>query len=553
MLEKFSIRNFALIRELDLDLPTGFTTVTGETGAGKSMLLGAIQALLGGRIPRDTLPAGEETKLRGEFCIDPNSDLPVFLKDLEYDCTSSLEISREISIAGRSKYRINGKIATVKIIKELESQLVDYHGQRDLLGLIERERHQDLFDLLPEISGFRLQHRRAWQKWKSVSEQTIALRRKCEERQRHIELWQYQLKELESLQALPNEDDSLSAELKVLANAEELKKSGFQLSEMLLENEDCVHERLSQMLQSVESMSKLDSVMEDVQRMLQDAVLQVQEAAAALSARAHEIEHNPERLTEVQDRLSILDGMIRKYGGSLKDLFLQQKQIEKELNASSTLDTELAAAEKELQSAHSQLMKAADNLSAVRVKGAKRLDKAIAPILEELGIRGGQLIANLEKTGSTTNPSGHELPVFLVSTNPDTKPGPLEQIASGGELSRIMLALKLVLLEEETPRCIIFDEIDSGLSGRAALAVADVLKRLAKAHQLICITHLPQIAAAAAEQIEVEKSWSGKSTSIRIHKLERENRLRVIARLQAGIESREELESAERLLSRSGH
>jgi DNA repair protein RecN (Recombination protein N) len=379
------------------------------------------------------------------------------------------------------------------------------------------------------------------------------LRLRVEERHRHLELWQYQLRELNELDPRPQEDQQLSDELKVLANAEELKKSGFQLAELLFEAEDSVHDRLSAALQAVVGLAELDSTLDEPRQMLQEAVLQIQESAACLSTRAEQIENSPERLEIVQQRLSQLDTMIRKYGGNIESLFAHREQISQELNASDTLDAELAAAADELEIAGNRLEEQARALTVARQEGARRLTASIAPILEELGIRGGHLEVRMNSTGDLTHPSGNEQPVFLISTNPDTPLGPLELIASGGELSRIMLAVKLILLESEPARCIIFDEIDSGLSGRAALAVSEVLKKLAQSNQLLCITHLPQIAAAAANQMEVEKTWSAAGTSIKVYRLERENRLRVIARLQAGIENREELDSAERLLNRSGY
>ncbi|MFA7330521.1 MAG: DNA repair protein RecN [Candidatus Delongbacteria bacterium] len=547
MLRHLTIEHFGLIQALDLALPAGFVAVTGETGAGKSMLLGAVAALLGARVHRELLHEGRTTRLSGVFQAPPDAARREWCQPRGLPEDGPLEITREIS-QGRSRSWVNGQPVQQRDLRELARLLADFHGQRDLAQLLERERHADLLDALPAIAPARAAHDALWQTWKEAAGQ-LAAARKSRDRQRELrELWQFQSEELEKLAARPGEDRELEAEHRVLSNSEELQRTGFQAADALEESEDSVHSRLVPLQRELAQAAKLDPAFASAAGLLAEALIQVQEAAQQARARAEALEGDPERLEQIRERLQQLDRMIRKHGGSLDLLLARQSELDDLLARGDDLDGQILRLEGEEERLRAALSAARAGLSAARSSGGAALSRRIQPLLEELGILGGRLDVCLEEPAAEWDAVGAESPAFYISTNPDTPLGPLEEIASGGELSRVMLALKCLLLEECAGQCLVFDEIDAGISGKAALAVATLMRQLAARHQLLCITHLPQIAAAARHQIGVEKAYADGATRIDIRLLDEEGRLRQIARLQSGREEEPDLAAARRLL-----
>ena len=545
MLSRLTIEHFGLIRRLELDLPAGFITVTGETGAGKSMLLGAVAALLGARVHRELLHEGRVTRLGGVFLSPAGVFRRAWCAERGLPQEGPLEIVREIG-AGRSRSSVCGQPISQRELRELACSLADFHGQRDLAQLLERERHADLLDSLPTVRPARMAHDAAWGAWRATQDELARLL-KARERQRELrELWQFQQGELEQLAARPGEDRELEDEHRVMANAEELKRLGHQAADLLYENEDSLHGRLSAVEKELSHAARLDTAFEPAAALLREAALQLQEAAQQARARAEALEWDPERLEQIRERLSLLDRMIRKHGGSLDALLKRREELDALLVGGEELDGRIAELEQEEAAHRVCLENARTTLSAARAAGGAALSRRLAPLLEELGIQGGRLDVVFEEAGAW-DPVGAESPAFFISTNPDTPLGPLEQIASGGELSRVMLALKCLLLEESAGQCLVFDEIDAGISGKAALAVAGLMRRLAACHQLLCITHLPQIAAASDHQVGVDKVFQHGATQVAIRLLDEEGRLRQIARLQSGREEIPDLAAAKRL------
>lgn len=552
MLTNLRIERFALIRRLALELPAGFSAITGETGAGKSMLLGAVAAALGARLHRELLDENEPTSIECEFMPGDGAGVRATLEALGLPAELPVVVRREIAPTGRGRTWVGGAPCGLRDLKILAAKLVDFHGQRDLAQLLERERHADLLDALPAIAPRRAEHDEAWRAWRAADERRRSLERDRERQRELRELWSFQSDELERLAARPGEDSELAAEQRVLAHAEELKRTGFELAERLLEDEDSLQERVAEAAKALERAAKLDGAFGEPRRLLQEAALLLQEAASQCAARAEAIDWNPERLAQVQERLSLLDRLIRKYGGDLDALLARQGELAERLGAGDTLDRDCARAAVDCAAAEATLEEARAALTASRRLGAAALARDLDPLLEELGIAGGRFDVGMEDPGGPREAIGAERPAFYISTNPDTPLGPLEQIASGGELSRVMLALKVLLLSETRGQCLVFDEIDAGLSGRAALAVARLMRRLAERHQLLCITHLAPIAAAAPAHFAVEKSWDGERTLVDVVPLDAAGRRRQIARLQAGDEGEAELAAAQRLLEKQG-
>jgi DNA repair protein RecN (Recombination protein N) len=550
MLTRLRIERFALIDELDIELPAGFVAMTGETGAGKSMLLGAVAAALGARVHREVLHEAGPTRVECLFEPGDPADLLRELAALGLPAQLPLRVRREITPAGRSRAWVGEAPCGLRELKHLARILVDFHGQRDLAQLLERERHADLLDALPAVASRRAEHDAAWQAWRRAAEELHRLERQRERQRERRELWTYQAEELERLAAQPGEDQALAAEQRVLANAEELKRTGHELAQRLLEGEHSLQDAVAEAAKALERVARLDAAFAEPRRLLDEAALLLQEAAGLCAARAEAIDWDPERLAQVQERLGQLDRLIRKYGGSLESLLARHRELDEALRAGDTLDRDCRAAAADCARLEEELEKARRTLSKARRDGAAALSAGLAPLLAELGIVGGRFDVGMEDPGGPREPVGAERPAFYISTNPDTPLGPLEQIASGGELSRVMLALKVLLLGNAPGQCLVFDEIDAGLSGRAALAVSRLLQRLAARHQLLCITHLAPIAAAARAQLLVEKTWDGSRTRVSVTTLDPAGRRRQIARLQAGEEGDAELAAAQRLLER---
>ena len=548
MLSHLSIEHFGLIRSLQLELSAGFTAVTGETGAGKSMLLGAVAAALGARVHRELLHEGHPARLKARFLCTSNPALDAWQEERGIAAGQAVEVERDIT-QGRSRSWVNGQAVQQKDLKELARHLVDFHGQRDLAQLMERERHAGLLDALPQVRPFRGAHDEAWRGWRACRDELQQALRERERARDLRELWQFQWDELQTLAARPGEDRALEAEHRVLSNAEELKRVGHQVADQLYESEEALHGRLVAVERELTLAARLDAAFAPAATLVREAVLQVQEAASLASSRAESLEWDPERLEQIRERLGQLDRLARKHGGSLDALLARQEELRGQLDQGSDLDERIARLEIEEARLRNSLLVARQALSLARTEGGQGLSRRMGPLLEELGIQGGRLDVVFEDAATELDPVGAESPAFFISTNPDTPLGPLEQIASGGELSRIMLALKCLLLEDSAGQCLVFDEIDAGISGRAALAVAALMEQLARRHQLLCITHLPQIAAAATRQIGVDKAFVEGATRVEIRYLDEEGRLRQIARLQSGREDEADLAAARRLLA----
>jgi DNA repair protein RecN (Recombination protein N) len=534
MLTRLTIQDFALIGRLELDLPGGFVAITGETGAGKSMLLAAISAALGGRVTREAVGETGEGRNTLVRCRFDTSAGPV-------------EVERELREDGRSLYRIDGASATQKQVRSLAPTLMDLHSQRDQTRLLDAGQHAALLDALPGVAPLRERHDSCWQAWNRATTERDALLRQRDRDRELRELQAYQLEELDALAARPGEDEDLSHEQAALSHVEEVKQGAWQAADRLWEGDGSLHSLLGEITALLRGLARHDRRLGPAISQLEEALVLVEEAGRSLADHAESVEMDPERLAQVRERLALLDKLIRKYGGSLPGLLATHEGLRHRQDEQGDLERRLGLAERDLEQAGQAVDEAARLLGRARREQAAWLCAQVNPLLRELGIEGSGLQVLLEPV-PPRDPAGGERPRFLAATNPDTAPAPIEEIASGGELSRFMLALRTVLSQHHTGHCLLFDEIDTGISGRAALAVARRIRELATRHQVICVTHLPQIAAAAAHHLGVEKEFDGRRTRITAGWLGEQGRLDHIARLQSGRTGDPEREAARRLL-----
>lgn len=534
MLTRLDIRNFALIDRLELDFPAGFIAITGETGAGKSMLLAAVSATLGGRVSREALGEAASGQVTHVACRFSTTD-------------GDVHVERELRADGRGRSLVDGVSVSQKQLRTLAPTLLDLHSQRDQTRLLDATQHAALLDSLPGVAPARAEHDAAWQAWNAARDTLASLERQRDRDRERRELYTYQLGELDALAARPGEDNELAGEQSALSHVEEVKQGAWQAADRLYEGDNSLHSALGDITQALRQLARHGRRLEPAIGQLDEALLLVEEAGRTLADHAERIDVDPERLAVVRERLAALDKYIRKYGGSLEALLATRDRLQESLGEQDDVERRLEHTRAELGQHERRLDQAAGRLGAARREHSRWLCDRINPLLKELGIEGAGLTVVLEPA-EPRDALGSERPRFLAATNPDSQPAPLEEIASGGELSRIMLALRTVLSAHHTGHCLLFDEIDTGISGRAALAVARQIRELATRHQVICVTHLPQIAAAADHHLGVEKDWNGQRTRITARWLDEDGRLDHIAQLQSGRTGPPERDAARRLL-----
>jgi DNA repair protein RecN (Recombination protein N) len=548
VLSRLHVMNYALIDDLEIEFASGLNIITGETGAGKSILVGALGLVLGMRASSDVIRTGEEKcTVEAIFDLYPEHPCLIPLTDMGIDVDGGeLIVRREVLAEGRSRCYVNGLAIPVRALHDLGRNLVDLHGQHDHQSLLDAEQHLDFLDGFGDLRVLRQQVEEshesliAFQKRK-VEKEAIAHR----QRERR-ELLEYQVQEIDSANPKTGEDITLDQERSVLSHAERLTEIAIQLEALLYEDEDSIADRLGMAGQLIDEAARLDKSLEPRAEELNSLRYGVEELARSLSDYAQRIEHNPERLAEVGERLEIVNALKKKYGGDLDSVFSYRKSAQKELSLTDELDAALQALEAEIESVLADFTKHCVVLSKARQKTARKLSKHICETLGELGMPDVQFDVKLEQHESKkgfvlfdgkqvdATYRGIDHGEFYLSTNAGEAPRPLVKVASGGEISRIMLAMKTVLVHTDSVQVLIFDEIDIGISGRIAEVVGKKLKALSESYQTISITHLPQIAKMADVHFSVRKETRNRRTVTRVVGLDREERAEELAKMMGG-------------------
>ncbi len=547
MLKELHIRNFAIIEELSLSLDPGLTVITGETGAGKSILVEALGLLLGGRASPDVVRLGtDRCRVEGLFDLSGWESTLKAVKALGVETEGELVLCREVSSGGRSRCYINGRLVPLHLLKAVGEVLVDIHGQHEHQALLREETHIGFLDrfggLEPLVGdvGHRYEEfeglRRYLQDLKS-RQQAIAERR---------ELYAFQLREIEEANLQPGEMESLERERGMLENAGRLLEAASGLIDLLYEGEDSVAVRLGEGLKLLEEMAKIDPSLKDRVESYRAFIYEVEDIADFLREYIGKIEADPERLEEVRERLDLLKRLIRKYGGSEEAVLKHRDFLKRELEASEGMEEEIKSAECRLEEARRALSEACRTLSDARREAAEKLSRAVEDALFDLGMRGASFRVHLEAEEDPegpveiegkrfrAGPSGIDICRFYLAANPGEGLRPLAHVASGGEMSRIMLALKSILADVDAVPTAVFDEVDIGISGRTADAVGRKLKAFSRSHQVLSVTHLPQIARMADLHLVAKKRRRGGRTVAEVFPVEGEERIRELARLLSG-------------------
>jgi DNA repair protein RecN (Recombination protein N) len=540
MLRSLNIRDFVIVDELDLDLDHGFTVLTGETGAGKSILLDALSLVLGERADPSQIREGKsKAEISALFSLDGSLKelISNWLDEQGFnleDDGATLILKRIIDASGRSRAFINGGIATLNQTKELGNYLVDIHGQHAHQLLLKTGAQRDLLDHQAQLQEQVLTVKGLYQQWQAAKKQLELAKSAGESLQKEQERLSWQLEELDLLAPKAGEWAEIDVEYSRLANAAKLIEGSQNALAMLSDQEGNAEELLGKAFTEIEDLAKLDSHLEDAKISLESAQIQISEATHSLNRYLQKIDVDPERLAEVEERLKALHSAAKKFKVTPENLPTIWIDIKEKVNAIKD-SQDLAALEKNLQATQAEYNKAAKSLSLSRNKAAKVLEKLVTEAMQDLSMAGGQFVIGIEPLAEG-NAYGLENIEFLVAGHPGVSPKPLSKVASGGELARISLAISVITSEASQIPTLIFDEVDSGIGGAVAETVGKRLKELGQAHQVLCVTHLAQVAAQGHQHWKVEKQSSDNSTTSSITGLNRQERVEEIARMLGGTE-----------------
>lgn len=540
MLRSLNIRDFVIVDELDLDLDHGFTVLTGETGAGKSILLDALSLVLGERADPSQIREGKnKAEISALFSLDGSLKelISSWLDEQGFnleDDGATLILKRIIDSSGRSRAFINGGIATLNQTKELGNHLVDIHGQHAHQLLLKTGAQRDLLDHQAQLQEQVLTVKGLYQEWQAAKKQLELAKSAGESLQKEQERLSWQLEELDQLAPKAGEWAEIDVEYSRLANAAKLIEGSQNALAMLSEQEGNAEELLGKAFTEIEDLAKLDSHLEDAKISLESAQIQISEATHSLNRYLQKIDVDPDRLAEVEERLKALHSAAKKFKVTPEELPTIWLDIKEKVNAIKD-SQDLAALEKNLLATQAEYNKAAKSLSLNRTKAAKTLEKLVTEAMQDLSMAGGQFVIGIEPLAEGSA-YGLENIEFLVAGHPGVSPKPLSKVASGGELARISLAISVITSEASQIPTLIFDEVDSGIGGAVAETVGKRLKELGQAHQVLCVTHLAQVAAQGHQHWKVEKQSSNNSTTSSITSLNRQERVEEIARMLGGTE-----------------
>jgi len=539
MLQFLNISNIALIDELQVEFEPGLNLLTGETGSGKSIIVDALGVLIGGRFTSDLVKSGAERgSIEGLFSVGPNPGLERLLEDAGVSAASSEEliIRRELSATGRNKIFINNQLATHSLLRELREFLVDIHGQGDQQTLFNPQTHLELLDSFAIGNGLRDEVAEAHRVWSAGQRELDALRREDSEKFQLVDTLRFQIDELERAQLVIGEDERLEEERRRLANVEKLAALCQSSYGRIYEDDDAALARLRLAVKDVTELAEYESSFRDCLEGLESARAVLEDLSFSLRDFADKLEFSPTRLAEVEDRLAELSRLKRKYGGSIQSTLEHLARSEDRLRQIETSDERELELATEVEKARGSYFDRAGKLRRERVRAAKRFEKTVETCIAELAMEHARFQVQLGDMGDSAGPKGIDHIEFYFSANAGEDLKPLARVASGGEASRLMLVLKTVANATEFPRTIVFDEIDSGIGGRVSEAVGIKLRQLAETNQVLCVTHLPQVARQANQHFQVSKrSLDGKTVSS-IDALDSKARIEEIARMLGGLE-----------------
>ncbi|HMJ19832.1 MAG TPA: DNA repair protein RecN [Gemmatimonadaceae bacterium] len=535
MLTELRIRNFAIIESVTLPLGEGFNVLSGETGAGKSIIVGALGLLLGERASADLIRSGaEKATVEGVFDVSSVRGIAKLAdeKGIEVE-DDTLVLKREIATGGRGRAWINGAPVTATVLAEIGRQLVNLHGQHDAQTLLDGESQRRILDAFGGAETLADQVRRTHGELSTVRREINTLTSRRAEAEKRADYLRHVAKEVEDARLSPGEDTKLEDEARVLENADELRTLATTLNDLLAGEEASVLGQLGAAQRPLTSIERIDPSVARMQELFDAGFYALQELARSVEDYAGSVDLDPSRLEEVRQRRDRLFGLLKKYGPALDNVIEAGRSARAELDLIDTAQFDLANLTAREVEARRRLSGEAEKLSDMRLLAGKKLAKSVDALLPQLGMPDGKFTVALISRDEPTA-EGAEDVEFRVALNVGHEDRPLARVASGGELSRVMLALKTILARVDHVPTLIFDEVDAGIGGRVGLQVGDTLRRVAKEHQVFAISHLPQIAARAHHHIVVAKGAKGGVTTADISVLQGTSRVNEIARMLGG-------------------
>lgn len=548
MIAELAVENYAVIERVRVRFHRGLNLLTGETGSGKSIVVDALGLLFGGRASSDMIRAGaDRARVSGIFEVTPNSSLTKLLDAAGIEVEDNeLLVEREILSNGKSRGFIASRPVTGALLRELAPHLGDIHGQHDQQQLFKSDAQREMLD---SFAGSDDAIASIYDRWRGATAELEELERTAQEKLRLADLWSFQRTEIETVAPLPNEDAELENERRVLRNVVKIEESANAAYAALYDAEESATAQLQIVLKKLDDLARIDEGVAVIATTLKPAVFAVEESADALRHYLGKLEADPSRLDEVESRMAALEKLKRKYGSTIAEVLAFLEDVRRELNAVETSSDRQTALRKEVAELAASYEAAAKKLTAARTAAAKRLSKNVEAELASLAMERTKI--EIRVTPAPWSEHGADSIEFLMSANAGEEPKPLDRIASGGELSRVALALKTCASKpgKGTPRTLVFDEVDAGVGGSAAEAVGRRLKKLSSSSQLLCVTHLPQIAGFADHHYYVEKHEERGRTLASIVELTPAQRTKEIGRMLSGERvTAEALKHAEQLI-----
>lgn len=541
MLKSLTVWNFALLEHVQVEFEPGLNILTGETGAGKSILIDSLGAVLGARMSADMVRSGcDWLRVEAVFSLEDESlGLHELLTQQAIDdADKELIITRQLTRAGRSTALVNGCHVTLAVLRQIGAYLVDIHGQNENLALLKEENQFHLLDgydsdVSEALAAYECVYREWREKKKAYAEKQQASR----EYAQRLDMLHWQDKEISEANLKPGEDEQLEADIRKLSHAEKIVGSveeSYQLLEGGGGNGLGVLPALSQVKKDLEEIGRFDDALANAQKMVEEAYISLQEASYELRDYGESVEFSPERLDQLQSRMDVIYRLCKKYGATLEDVLAHQAKVEQELTEIENYDEDIAALEKEIAALEEKLGQKADALTKLRTAAAQDLSAAIEEQLFALGMPKARFHIRVEQA-EDYSANGRDDVAMFFSANPGEAEKPLQKVASGGELSRIALAIKTVASSRDSSvPSMVFDEIDTGIGGRTAQMVAERIALVAQYKQVLCITHLPQIACMADAHLYISKRTVEGTTATQIRPLSERERISEIARMASG-------------------
>jgi len=540
MLTHIQIRDFAIIDAVELELGPGLTVLTGETGAGKSILVDALLLSAGGRAGAEVVRHGaERAEVSATFAIGKNAPAIAWLAEQSIEHEGECVLRRVVAADGRSRAYVNGQAMPVQALRQLGETLVDVHGQMEYQSLVRRSAQRELLDQSGEHKELLAQVTDTYRTWSQIKEERDRAAASAQDREARLELLRYHVGELKALDLKDGEAAELTVERQRLSQRGRLASGAREIIQLLREAEEVSAEQaISRALTTARAVSELDPQFAPMSKLIEESLIALREGVESVERYESDLDADPQRQEWVEQRLAAMESIARKHRVEVDGLLGLQSELQEEFQRLDSLEASMAQIEKTLEQAQQKFRAACTKLTTARLAAAKALSTSITALMQTLGMPGGKFqidVRPAEAPGAT----GADEIEFMVSANPGQPPRPLAKVASGGELSRISLAIQVAAVQSDAMAdslaCLVFDEVDAGVGGGVAEIVGRQLRTLGERAQALCVTHLPQVASQAHAHVRVTKLTDGKTTRTALHPLTDDERIEEIARMLGGI------------------